>query len=58
MGRACSMHGIDNNFLSGNLNVKTTSVIYSEMKNNRGINVIHIESEGVNRVYVDHNRVE
>jgi len=58
MGTTCSTHGIDNKFLSGNNNVKTTSVIYSEMENNIGINVIHIESEGVNWICVVHNRVE
>jgi len=57
MGRACSTRVIDK-FLSGNLNVKTTSVIYAEMENNIGINVIHIESELVNWVYVDHKRFE
>jgi len=58
MGRACSTHGIDNKFLSGNLRVETTSVVQSEMQNNIGINVIHIVSEGVNWIYVVHNRVE
>jgi hypothetical protein len=58
MGRACSTHGIDDKFLSGNLSVKTTSVILSEIQKNIGINVIHIVSEGVYWIYVAHNRVE
>lgn len=48
MGRACSTQATGNTILSENVNIKTTSVIQSEMGNSVGISVIHTVSEGVN----------